>query len=86
MLFDEPYFKVRSCLVDLVEEWEDIARYTRYLPENIRAGSSYQLRKAEDSVEIKVRVCKYGYTKKFKNDEDPEPSTDDLSDSVKIFE
>jgi len=59
-------------LVDLVEEWEDIARYTRYLPENIRAGSSYQLRKAEDGVEIKVRVCKYGYTQKFKNDEDPE--------------
>ena len=59
-------------MVDLVEEWEDIARYTRYLPENIRSGSSYQLRKAEDSVEIKVRVCKYGYTRKFKNDEDPE--------------
>ena len=59
-------------MVNLVEEWEDIARYTRYLPENIRAGSSCQLRKAEDGTEIKVRVCKYGYTKKFKNDEDPE--------------
>jgi hypothetical protein len=42
------------------------------LPENIQAGSSYQLRKHEGNVELKVRVCKYGYSRKFQSEDDVE--------------
>jgi len=59
-------------LVDLVEEWEDIERYTRSLAQCIRAGASYQLRKSKEGIEIKVRVCKFGYSEKFKDPQDPE--------------
>ena len=59
-------------MVDLVEDWEDLADYARSLPESIRAGSSYQLRKSKHGVEIKVRVCKYGYSKEFKDEDDVE--------------
>ena len=56
----------------MVEEWEDLADYARSLPRSTKAGSPYQLKKSKHGVELKVRVCKYGYTQKFKNDEDPE--------------
>jgi hypothetical protein len=59
-------------LVDLVEDWEDLADYARSLPESIRVGSSYQLRKSKHGVEIKVRVCKYGFSKEFKDEDDVE--------------
>jgi uncharacterized protein YacL (UPF0231 family) len=56
----------------LVEEWEDLADYARALPKSIKAGSSYQLRKSKNGVEIKVRVCRYGYSKEFKDEDDVE--------------
>ena len=59
-------------MVDLVEDWEDLAEYTRALPKSIKAGSSYQLRKSKHGVEIKVRVCKYGYSQEFKDEDDVE--------------
>ena len=59
-------------MVDLVEDWEDLADYTRSLPKSIKDGSSYQLRKSKHGVEIKVRVCKYGYSKEFKDEDDEE--------------
>ena len=59
-------------MVDLVEDWEDLADYARSLPKSIKAGSSYQLRKSKQSVELRVRVCKYGYSKEFKDEDDVE--------------
>jgi len=58
-------------LVNLVEDWESIERYTQHLEYWAKIGS-YQLKKSSDSVEIKVRVGKFGYIKKFKESEDPE--------------
>lgn len=58
-------------MVNLVEEWEDIERYTRYLGHWTKIGS-YQLRKSSEGTEIKVCVGKFGYTQKFKESEDPE--------------
>jgi len=58
-------------LVNLVEDWEDIERYTRYLGFWAKVGS-YQLRKSNEGAEIKVSVGKFGYIKKFKEAEDPE--------------
>ena len=59
-------------MVDLVEDWENIERYTRSLAECIRAGGSYQLRKLKEGIEIKVRICKFGYSQEFKDPQDPE--------------
>ena len=59
-------------MVDLVEDWEDLADYARSLPKSIKAGSSYQLRESKHGVEIKVRVCRYGYSKEFKDENDVE--------------
>ena len=59
-------------MVDLVEDWEDLADYARLLPKSIKAGSSYQLRKSKDGVELKVRVCRYGYSQEFKDEDDVE--------------
>jgi hypothetical protein len=59
-------------LVDLVEDWEDLADYARSLPKSIKAGSSYQLKKSKHGVELRVRVCRYGYSKEFKDENDVE--------------
>lgn len=59
-------------MVDLVEEWEDLADYTRSLPKSIKAGPSYQFKKSKDGVELKVRVCRYGYSKEFEDEDDVE--------------
>jgi hypothetical protein len=58
-------------LVNLVEDWEDIEKYTRHLAHWSKIGS-YQLRKSGKGAEIKVCVGKFGYSKKFKESEDPE--------------
>jgi hypothetical protein len=58
-------------LVDLAEEWKDIEDYTRYLAHYGKVGS-YQLRKSDEGVEIKVCIGPYGYMRKFKQAEDPE--------------
>ena len=58
-------------MVNLVEDWEDIERYTRYLGFWAKVGS-YQLRKSNEGAEIKVSVGKFGYTNKFEEPEDPE--------------
>jgi len=58
-------------LVNLVEDWEDIEKYTQRLSFWAKLGS-YQLKKSTEGTEIKVSVGKFGYTKKFKEAEDPE--------------
>lgn len=58
-------------MVNLVEDWESIEKYTAYLEYWVKIGS-YQLKKSSEGVEIKVRVGKFGYIKKFKESEDPE--------------
>jgi len=58
-------------LVNLVEDWESIETYTAYLEYWVKIGS-YQLKKSSEGEEIKVRVGKFGYIKKFKESEDPE--------------
>jgi hypothetical protein len=58
-------------LVNLVEDWESIEKYTRQLEYYTKVGS-YQLRKSNDGMEIKVRVGKFGYVNKSKDPEDPE--------------
>jgi hypothetical protein len=58
-------------LVNLVENWEDIEKYTRHLEHWAKIGS-YQLRKSDEGAEIKVCVGKFGYSKKFKESQDPE--------------
>ena len=58
-------------MVNLVEDWESIERYTRHLEHWAKIGS-YQLKKSSEGVEIKVRVGKFGYIKKFKEPENPE--------------
>jgi hypothetical protein len=55
----------------LVEDWEDIERYTRHLGFWAKTGS-YQLKKFNESAEVKVSVGKFGYIRKFKEAEDPE--------------
>ena len=57
-------------MVDLVEDWEDIERYTRHLGFWTKVGS-YQLKKSSEGAEIKVIVGKFGFIKKFKEAEDP---------------
>ena len=59
-------------MVDIVEDWDDIERYARNLPQCIRTSASYRLKKTEDGVEVKVRVAKYGFVHTFKEEEDPE--------------
>ena len=59
-------------MVDLVEDWEDLAEYARSLPKSIKAGSSYQLKKSKDGVELKVPVCRYGFSQGFKDEDDVE--------------
>jgi hypothetical protein len=61
-------------LVNLVEDWESIEKYARQLEYYTKVGS-YQLRKSNDGMEIKVRVGKFGYVNKFKDPEDPELKT-----------
>jgi len=58
-------------LVNLVEDWEDIEKYTQRLSFWTKIGS-YQLKKSTEGAEIKVSVGKFGYIKKFKEPEDPE--------------
>jgi hypothetical protein len=58
-------------LVNLVEDWESIERYTQHLSHWAKIGS-YQLKKSSEGAEIKVCVGKFGYIKKFKEPEDPE--------------
>jgi len=58
-------------LVNLVEDWEDIERYTRHLTHWTKVGS-YQLRKSDEGAEIKVCVGRFGYAKEFKECEDSE--------------
>jgi hypothetical protein len=58
-------------LVSLVEDWESIEKYTRQLEYYTKVGS-YQIKKSNDGVEIKVRVGQFGYVKKFKDPDDPE--------------
>jgi len=58
-------------LVDLVEEWKYIEEHTQYLARYGKVGS-YQLKKSEEGVEIKVCIGQYGYIRKFKEAEDPE--------------
>lgn len=57
-------------MVNLVEDWEDIERYTRHLGFWTKVGS-YQLKKSSEGAEIKVIVGKFGFIKKFKEAEDP---------------
>jgi hypothetical protein len=52
-------------LVNLVEDWEDIEKYTRHLVRWTKIGS-YQPRKSDEGSEIKVCVGKLGYAKEFK--------------------
>ena len=58
-------------MVNLVEEWKDIENHTKYLARYEKVGS-YQLRKSEEGVEIRVCIGPYGYVRKFKESEDPE--------------
>ena len=58
-------------MVNLVEDWESMERYTQHLEHWAKIGS-YQLKKTIEGVEIKVRVGKFGFIKKFKEPEDPE--------------
>ena len=58
-------------MVNLVEDWEDIEKYTGHLAHWTKIGS-YQLRKSDEGAEIKVCVGKFGYAKQFKESEDPE--------------
>jgi hypothetical protein len=58
-------------LVNLVEDWEDIEKYTQHQSYWTRIGS-YQLNKTAEGAEIKVGVGKFGFVKKFKTPEDPE--------------
>ena len=62
---------MKSCLVNLVEDWEDVETHTRRLSHEMKTGS-YQLRKAERSSEIRVRVGQFGYVGSFKDPDDPE--------------
>ena len=57
--------------MNLVEDWEDIEKYTQRLSFWTKLGS-YQLNKSNEGSEIKVSVGKFGYIKKFKEAEDPE--------------
>ena len=59
-------------MVDIVEEWDDIERYARDLPQCIRKSASYLLKKTKDGVAVKVRVGRYGFMRTFKDPEDPE--------------
>lgn len=58
-------------MVDLVEDWEDIEVYTRYLGFWAKVGS-YQFTKSSEGAEIKVRVGRFGYIKRFKESENSE--------------
>ena len=58
-------------MVNLVEDWEDIEKYSRHLSFWAKLGS-YQLKKSSEGAEIKVSVGRFGFTKKFKEAEDPE--------------
>ena len=58
-------------MVNLVEEWKYIEEHTQYLVRYGKVGS-YQLRKFDEGVEIKVCIGPYGYVRKFKEAEDPE--------------
>ena len=58
-------------MVNLVEDWEDVATHTRRLSHDMKTGS-YQTRSTEKGTEIKVRVGQFGYAGTFKDSEDPE--------------
>ena len=58
-------------MVNLVEDWQDLERYTQQMEYWVKIGS-YQLKKSTEGAEIKVRVGKFGYIQKFKESEDPE--------------
>ena len=58
-------------MVNLVEDWEDIEKYTEHLSFWTKIGS-YQVKKSVEGAEVKVIVGKFGYIKKFKEAEDPE--------------
>ena len=59
-------------MVDIVEDWDDIERYARDLPQYMRKSASYLLKKTKDEIEVKVRVGRYGFMATFKEAEDPE--------------
>ncbi len=58
-------------MVNLVEDWEDIEKYTQHQSFWTKIGS-YQIKKSVEGAEIKVAVGKFGYIKKFKEAENPE--------------
>ena len=58
-------------MVNLVEDWEEVERYTRQLSSIAKIGS-YQIKKSKDDVELKVHVGKFDYIGIFKEAENPE--------------
>ena len=58
-------------MVNLVEDWEEVERYTRQLSSIAKIGS-YQIKKSKEGVELKVHVGKFGYIEIFKEAENPE--------------
>ncbi len=58
-------------MVNLVEDWQDIERYTQQMEYWVKIGA-YQLKKSTEDVEIKIRVGKFGYVKRFKDTEEAE--------------